>query len=377
MIETDIAVVGAGPAGAVAALNLAPLHRVLLLDPAPASRVRIGESLAPAARRLFADMRLLAAFEAQAHLPSHGNRAVWGSAARIEADRLRDLDGAGWHLDRARFEHWLRAQAQTRGAAIVAASLHGTPSHAEAGWQFDLRLGDRTLPARARFMVDATGRSAALARSLGIRRRSDDRLVCGWLNIADRAARQTGLTDIESEPEGWWYSAPLPGGRRVIAFHTDGDLPAASDAADPDRLRARLARHGIFRDLLARADLGEAQSGFCAAHGAALEPPTGTAWLAVGDAAVSFDPLAAQGLFNALYTGLAGAHAADRFLAGDAAALGDYAARIGSIRDAYRAHLAAWYGTERRWPASIFWQRRHALSDSPAAASAEPAPQHA
>ncbi len=373
MIEIDIAVVGAGPAGAVAALNLAPLRRVLLLDPAPASRARIGESLAPAARRLFADMRLLATFEAQAHLPSYGNRAMWGSPACVETDRLRDLDGAGWHLDRARFEHWLRAQAQTRGAAIVAASLHGTPSHTAAGWQFDLRLGDRTLPAHARFMVDATGRSAALARSLGIRRRSDDRLVCGWLNVADRAARQTGLTDIESEPEGWWYSAPLPGGRRVVAFHTDGDLPAAADAAEPARLRARLARLGIFRAQFAPDDLGEAQGGFCAAHGAVLEAPAGSAWLAVGDAALSFDPLAAQGLFNAIYTGLAGANAADRFLAGDAAALDDYAARIGAIRSAYRAHLTAWYGTERRWPREIFWQRRHKLS----AASADRAPQHA
>ena len=90
----------------------------------------------------------------------------------------------------------------------------------------------------------------------------------------------------------------------------------------------------------------------------ALTPPAGDGWLAAGDAALSFDPLSSQGLFNALYTGLASAEAADRALSGDGSALSDYAARLAEIDAVYRRNLRAWYELERRWPDQEFWRRR-------------------
>jgi len=45
---------------------------------------------------------------------------------------------------------------------------------------------------------------------------------------------------------------------------------------------------------------------FCAM--ACFSTATGEGWLAAGDAALSLDPLSSQGLFKALYTGLAGGH---------------------------------------------------------------------
>ena len=103
------------------------------------------------------------------------------------------------------------------------------------------------------------------------------------------------------------------------------------------------------------------RAGFCAASGGYLEPAAGPGWIAAGDAAQSYDPLASQGLFNALYTGLAAAEAADRALLGDAAGLPGYAAELRKVRAAYEHHLVAWYGLEQRWPHSPFWRRRHSL----------------
>ena len=364
MIEADIAVIGAGPAGAVCALNLAPLHRVLLIDRQVEPRARIGESLIPAVRRLFGDMRLWDSFVAQGHMPHHGNRSIWGSPGTTETQALRDLDGAGWHLDRARFEQWLRGHARDRGAAILTGTFPRDLRQSPTGWCFELEIDGRAIPACARLIVDATGRSASIARSLGARRTADDRLVCGWFYCAERDAMASGLTDIQAEADGWWYTAPLPSGRRVIAFHTDADLPAAEDAADPDRLRGRLRDRGMLSDLLHDIEPGSVEAGFCAAHGAMLDRPVGSSWLAVGDAALSFDPLSSQGLFNAIYTGLAGAESADRHLSGDGSALGEYASRIASIRDAYQTHLSAWYGMERRWADQPFWRRRLVMNPS-------------
>jgi hypothetical protein len=101
-----------------------------------------------------------------------------------------------------------------------------------------------------------------------------------------------------------------------------------------------------------------AEKGATAANSSSLEPPANEGWLAVGDAAISFDPISSQGLLNALFTGLAAAEAADRYLQGDVLALSEYVKVIGGIRAAYRQHLQLCYASETRWPQAPFWQRR-------------------
>jgi flavin-dependent dehydrogenase len=72
----------------------------------------------------------------------------------------------------------------------------------------------------------------------------------------------------------------------------------------------------------------------------------------------AFDPLSSQGLLNALFTGLAGAEAADRIIAGNRRAAEEYAESIEAVWHAYRRHLSLWYGREQRWRSSLFWARR-------------------
>jgi flavin-dependent dehydrogenase len=214
----------------------------------------------------------------------------------------------------------------------------------------------------ARFLIDAGGRAAPLARQLGAKRRKHDRLVCGWIH--GRSSGANGLTFVEAVEDGWWYSAPLPNGRRVLAFHTDADLASpdltsAGIARDRDAMLRHVASATHLRALLSAVNFTPDQrSGFTAAHSAQLVPCTGEGWLATGDAALSFDPLSSLGLFNALYTGLAAAEAADRFLSGAADALTDYDGAIADIWNTYAERLAVWYGTETRWADRPFWRRR-------------------
>lgn len=358
-LDADVIIVGAGPAGATAALNLAPFLRVLVVDRRGSPSPRIGESLPAAARRLLADMGLWPSFLAEGHAPCHASRSVWGDAMPVEADTLRDPDGHGWHLDRARFERWLRSVAADRGAALLApASVGAVERQGDGGWQLALNRGGRLLSARARLLIDAGGRASPLARRCGARRTVRDKLVCGWLH--GRAARQAGgLTFINAEPGGWWYTAPLPNNHRVLAFHTDGDLPDAADARNGPCLLARAAAQPELQAVLAEAGfVADGPPGFCPAHSSALSPVAGDGWLAAGDAALGFDPLSSQGLFNALYTGMSAAEAGYRHLHGDGAALPGYAADLSRIHAAYLSHLHAWYGQERRWPGQPFWQRR-------------------
>ncbi len=366
MIEADVMIIGAGPAGATAALNLAPLRRVLVVERLQQPADRIGESLAPAARRLLADMGLWDDFLNDGHSPRYAARSAWGTENTTERDSLADLDGHGWHLDRRRFEARLRETAAARGAALLSPARMTGLERLKGGWVAKLLHDACTLTAHARLIVDCGGRMSGLLKPFGAERHTRDRLICGWLfGRTAEASKGGGVTYTESTADGWWYTAPLPAGRRVLAWHTDADLPAAAVVQNRAAFLDKAGRSRTLTAEIAGAHFtGSESPRVIAAHSSALIPPAGDGWLAAGDAALSFDPLSSQGLFNALYTGLAAAEAADRALSGDGSALAGYVDSLARIDIAYRQNLAAWYQLERRWPNEEFWRRRSRLAPS-------------
>ena len=288
------------------------------------------------------------------HSPCHARRSVWGSPESVELDGISSPDGPGWRLDRRRFEAGLRATAEASGALVLAPVRPVQVERERGAWRLLLSSGEEV---RARLLIDAAGRDSRLLRPFGQHRTATDRLVCAWTHLPLKR-EPAEITYVESEPEGWWYTAPLPGGRRLLAFHTDADLAAARGLLGGGLLERAARLPSLMREM-ADADLvGAGAARLCAAHSARLTSPIGEGWLAVGDAALAFDPLSSQGLFNALYTGLQGGLAAARSLSGDASGPAAYAARLEEIWKVYERHLALYYTAEARWPEALFWTRR-------------------
>ena len=233
----------------------------------------------------------------------------------------------------------------------------------EKGWQVMLDTSTRSVEVRAKLLIDGSGRAATLGKQLGARRQRHDPLVCLWLYGRDHSGVVDSRSHIEAVEHGWWYSASLPSKRRALAFHTDADLPVARLLRSPGALlTAAMATTEIAAQLTAAGFVIDADIHTTAAHSAALQPAVGSRWCAIGDAALSFDPLASQGLFIAMYTGLAAALACDQRLAGNAAAFDDYGHDLRRIEAAYLQRLDFWYGQEKRWPDAAFWKRRQAHS---------------
>ncbi len=360
-LQADILIVGAGPAGCAAAIILAPLCRVAVIERHAAPPERIGESLPGAARRMLATMGLLEEFLADGHLPRHALRSAWGRAEPEERDSLRDPDGNGWVLDRARFERRLRAAASSRGASLLAPARLVRLSRVRESWLADVDHDGRPIALRARIVLDAGGRGSRALRRYGAKRVLGDRLICASFRMP-RACFPPGVTQVEAEADGWWYASPLPDGAGMFAFHTDADLPAARLVCEAGGFKEKVKALPILSAFAEDFTADDPQIRVCAAQSTWLERVVGEGWLACGDAALAFDPLAAQGLFNALYTGFAAAGTIAGCLGGKAGMIRKYVDEIEDVRFEYRRHLAAWYQLERRWPHAPFWRRRHALS---------------
>jgi flavin-dependent dehydrogenase len=336
--------------------------RVVLIERQEESPARIGEALPPAVRRLLIDMGLIDAFMEQGHLPCYGNRSIWGRTAPAETDFLRDPEGHGWHLDRARFDAWLRHAAVARGATLLMPARLFSMERGGEGWQVRIATSGREETVSAEFAIDAGGRAAPLARQIGARRRVSDRLICGWVNgFARPMGHGAGLTVVEAVEEGWWYTAPVPHGRRVLAFLTDADLSAARMAHNTACLIDSTVTAPEIRAVLIGSEFVPIIGGFTAAHSSELEPCSGSRWLAAGDAGMTFDPLSSQGLVHALFSGLTAAEAAHSCLAGDSDAVPRYRRLMNSIYQEYRRRLDFYYASETRWPSAPFWQRRRGL----------------
>ena len=357
----DVAVVGGGPGGCAAALTLrahAPGLRVALVEASDYAAPRVGETLPPPAGALLRHLGVWDAFRAQGHRPAHGTAAAWGDARPAENDFLLQVHSVGWHLDRAAFDAMLCARAEARGARVLRGTRVAGAERTGEGWRLRLAEGG-TLAAR--FVVDATGGAALFARRHGgARVRAADRLA-GFCRFFRETRGTDPRTLVEAFADGWWYTAALPDGLRIAACMTDTDLARGMGLETEAGWRAALAEAPAVAEVLAGAE-PHGEPVVRAARSRRLEPAAGDGWLAVGDAASTFDPLSSQGVLKALRSGVYGAYAVGDLLGkGDDAGMRRYRLFVQREFAGYLRSRARYYAQEARWPEREFWRRRHAV----------------
>jgi flavin-dependent dehydrogenase len=163
---------------------------------------------------------------------------------------------------------------------------------------------------------------------------------------------------VEAVSEGWWYSAPVDGGV-MVTFFADAEVVRRDGLHRARGFQARLRASRLTKE---RVGQPRAEPAVWSAASQRLNSVCGADWLAVGDAACTFDPLSSAGVVKALRSGLLGSFAALDWLHGKLASLERYARLVEVEFDEYLKTRAAYYGLERRWPQSKFWAARHSAN---------------
>lgn len=356
----DVIVLGGGPAGSATALRLARRGwSVTMIERSGYGDVRVGETLPPQICPELQALGLWQRFREDGHLPAYGVRSVWGDNELRDNAYIFNPYGMGWRVDRSRFDALIAQGAESAGAEVCRrARVARCFREATNRWRVEFFADGELKSLKARFLVDATGRSSKLRRLLGAEDRWHDHLVgvVAFYQAEHGGEVEDACTLIEAAEQGWWYSASLPTNQMVVVHMTDLDIYAKWRATGADFWNRQLQRtqHTISR-VRRLHQAGRPRLFMAGSHCVERIPDSG--WLPVGDAILALDPLCGEGVCTALKTAAAAERIAAR-LEGESDAMTSYLEETTGWFARYLEQRRRFYSRELRWPGSLFWQRR-------------------
>ena len=360
----DVIIIGAGVAGCASAIALKQIDQnlnVCLIERSgeESHHQAIGETLPPQVSQLLHQLELWDQFKSCNFLPSYGSSAAWGSEQLHQNEYLFSPYGYGWHLDRNLFNRLVREAALARGVTIRYGSSLTSCEKGNACWALEVysaRSGSATV--QAKFVIDASGRKADFASRRGVDKLKEDKLVGIYHFFTRGKASDLGQGScVETVPRGWWYSAGLPNDQWVVGFMTDSDIAREESLNDHSAFLKQIQATRFTQN---RIDLLSAQGAprLVAANTQRLQQVVGSQWLAVGDAASTYDPISSSGIFKALAMSRFAAFAAMDSLRGIPGGQKKYADIIAQDYQSYLQKKRQYYAEETRFSDQPFWQRR-------------------
>jgi flavin-dependent dehydrogenase len=231
------------------------------------------------------------------------------------------------------------------------------------GWSLSIGRDAEEIIINCSFLVDATGQSAFVSRAFRIKRIRFDNMI-GIVGVYGLSREPDPFLVVEAVEKGWWYSVPLSQRRLLVGFMTDGDIASESGGVTAMWWTRELTNSVHTAKRVCGLELADSIQTRPASTGL-LEKISGHGWLAVGDAASTYDPLSGAGIMKALHFAPAAANGVASALETNRESPFNYANTVKRDFSVYLEQRLGQYKKEQRWPESVFWLRRHAKPSHP------------
>lgn len=370
-----IAIIGGGPAGSATALSLLNTLRdahnnsgvdvdldVALYHRKDTQRWPVGETIPPAANTVLRELGVHHLLDSGKHIPCPGSLSVWGSDAAGANDFILDLSGSGFHLDRSQFDRNLLQEVAQRGGRVSSDHTLRYVNKTANGFDLGFLTDQGESHIHADLVVDASGQGASFARRLGIARNVIDEVISIYARIPLAECNTLSeRTLLEATPQGWWYLAKVPDNHCIVSLTTDKLQISTQQLTDVSHWVAAFESTQWIQHFL-RKKINPTQLHQAPACSAILSACVGERWLAVGDAASSYDSITSAGIIKSLIQGkLAGDAIASWLYQPQPQKFFDYQDAVFMQFNHYIGLRHYLYQQENRFSDHGFWQRRQAI----------------
>jgi len=316
MIDVDVAIVGAGPAGSAAASVLARSgYAVALIDKKNFPRDKLcGDFINPNNLALFRDLGVEEAIFAAPHRRVTGFRitAVSGAAAEARFSRRNDGETFGLAIRRTLLDRILLEQARRLGALVQTGCRVERLARDDRGWRLAAAGGESW---RARFLIGADGRNSWVAAQIGAASAAMSGRAVGFqlrlrerFNGSEYGAPDGEAIEIHLFPGGYAGVASTGDGAMTLGLAIDKRALPRAHVKD-FLVNERLGQNPFLKQILRRSEAGELRSVYPVYF--RRRRSFADAALLVGDAARVTEPISGEGVYFALQSGLLAAETLD------------------------------------------------------------------